>query len=220
MNPPRSLKSESERRELRALILPLLDDLHRVAMRLTHSSVEAEELVAETALRACEGFAALRDFTKAKQWMLRILTNLFITSCRTKKRYQQVLYEETDDGQPFSLYAHLSEHSDGNPERELISKLMDEDIQRALASLPVEYRLAVVLCDVEGYSYDEIAALLEIPIGTVRSRLSRGRSVLQKRLYHYAQEQGWIKPTQTGKTRHEPCECERNTLPASAGVDR
>jgi RNA polymerase sigma-70 factor (ECF subfamily) len=217
MSKPPTQHVTPEQRELRALILPLLSDLHRVALRLTHSATDAEELVAEVVLRACENFGSLRDLTKAKQWMLRILANTFVSSYRANKRRQQIPYEELEnDDQPFSLFAEVARLSVGNPEREVIAKLMDEDIQSAIASLPEEYRIVVVLCDVEGYSYNEIAALLEIPIGTVRSRLSRGRGMLQKRLYHYARDQGWLSAVPnsfTGNKHHEPCECERNILP-------
>lgn len=205
----------------------MLDDLHRVALRLTRSTADAEELVAETVVRACENYSALRDLGRAKQWMLRILSNAFISSCRARKRHHEVPYTEIseDDEQPFSLFDELIDHAPpaGNPEREVIAKLMDEDIQRAIASLPEEFRVVIVLCDVEGYSYEEIANMIEIPLGTVRSRLSRGRSLLQKQLYHYAQEQGWLTPkneSTKGKTEGELCECERTKLPASVGAGR
>lgn len=206
-----------QRTTLKTVVLPLLDDLYRVALRLTHSNVEAEELVADTVARACENITALRDLTKAKQWLLRIETNAFLSSRRAKKRRQEIAYVEVDDDDepPFSLFEAVSQYpsEEGNPEHIVISKLMDEEIQSAIAALPQEYRAVVVLCDVEGYAYQEIAAILDVPIGTVRSRLSRGRGLLQQRLYHYAKEHGWLASQHAspkGKADNEQCKCERD----------
>lgn len=198
---------------LKATILPVLDDLYRVALSLTHSSNDAEELVADTVARACQNIASLRDNAKAKQWLLRILTNAFLSSRRSKKRHMEVYYDEQEDEEnPFSLFEAVAKHhaDDGNPELAVINKLMDEDIRRAIAQLPEEYRTVVVLCDVEGYAYQESAAILDVPIGTIRSRLSRGRGLLQKRLYHYAIEHGWFTPntaTSKEKPNNGPCNC-------------
>ncbi len=227
MTMPQTAHTAYGRTTLKTVVLPLLDDLYRVALRLTHSNVEAEELVGETVARACENITSLRDLTKAKQWLLRILTNAFLSSRRSKKRRQEVPYNETDDDDApsFSLFEALTQHQseERNPERIVISKLMDEEIQQAIAALPQEYRAVVVLCDVEGYAYQEIAAILDVPIGTVRSRLSRGRGLLQKRLYHYAKEQGWLssqKASSKGKNINEPCDCERTQLPRGARAGR
>ncbi len=190
--------------------MPLVNDLHRVAFELCRSNNDAEELVAETVVRACQSYATLRDTTKARQWLLRILTNTFISTRRSKKVRQEVPYDEEEG--PFSLFEELAPPSSqwGNPEREMINKFLNEDIDQALRALPEEFRVAVVLCDVEGYTYDEIAQTLDIPVGTVRSRLSRGRSILQKQLYHHAVERGWATPTKSpkGKSDDKQCECE------------
>lgn len=212
---PSVQNSTEERLDLKGLVLPLLGDLHRVALRLTHSNKDAEDLVAETVMRACENIASLRDTTKAKQWMLRILSNIFLNVCRTKKLHQEVPLIETSEGdeESFSLFDVVSQLSseEGNPEREVVNKLLDEEIQRAIASLPEDNRVVVVLCDVEGYAYEEIAKMLEIPLGTVRSRLARGRGALQKRLYTHAQERGLIaRKTKITKSKetNERCTCE------------
>lgn len=188
----RSQKSQDARQEFREALLPLLDDLHRVARQLCRSDDEAEDLVAETVVRACEGFSTLRDTSKAKQWLLRILTNTFLSTRRSRKVRQEISYDESDES--FSLFDELAQPFPwwGNPERELINKFLDEDIARALNSLPEDFRIPVVLSTIEGYTYDEIAAMLAVPIGTVRSRLARGRSLLQADLYHHALERGWI----------------------------
>jgi RNA polymerase sigma-70 factor (ECF subfamily) len=217
MSMPDTIDVAEGRFTVKAVVLPHLDDLYRVALRLTHSSDEAEELVAVAAARACENIASLRDLDKAKQWLLRILTNAFFSSRRTKKRRQETPYVETEeqDESPFSLFEALEQyhHDETNPERMVINKLMDDEIQSAIAELPQEYRAAIVLCDVEGYAYNEIAAILDVPVGTVRSRLARGRGLLQKRLYHYAEEQGWLPPknaSSRGNTDNEPCKCKRD----------
>ncbi len=215
MNIPNTTTMFDERTVQKTVVLPLLGELYRVALRLTHSNVEAEELVAETVARACENIATLRDLTRAKQWLLRILTNVFFSSCRSKKRRQEIPYVEVDDDDDaasFSLFEALMQYGadEGNPERIVITKLLDEEIQSAIAALPEEYRAAIVLCDVEGYAYQEIAAILDVPIGTVRSRLARGRSLLQKKLYHYAKDHGWTSSpniSRKGKTNNESCQC-------------
>ncbi len=187
--------TKDEQEDFKALVLPLLDELHRLAYHLCHNQCDADDLAAEAVKKACENFRRLRDRAKIKPWLIRILSNTFISACRARKDYRAIEYvEDTDqEGEHFSLFTQISQPFLlwwGNPERELINKLLDEDIQRAIGSLPVEFRLAVVLCDVEGLSYQEISEILQVPIGTVRSRLARGRSILQKKLWHHAQESG------------------------------
>ena len=187
--------SPEERNQLKETLLPLLDDLHRVGLELCRSRNEAEELVAETVAKACENFRSLRDRSKAKQWVLRILTNQFISKYRSKKTRREVVYDESpEDNEKFSLFDELSQPFFwwGNPEQEVVEKLLDDDFRKALSGLTEESRTIVVMCDVEGYSYEEIASILNVPIGTVRSRLSRARSELQKHLYHHAVDMGWV----------------------------
>ena len=198
MNPEKPHLTPQQKLELKEIILPLVSDLQRVAMSLCRNSCNAEELVAESIASACEHFWQLRDRSKAKQWLLRIMSNTFIGHCRTRKRHREV--ELPSDDQPdennFTLFDQLSAPFLmlwGNPEREVINKLMDEDIRRAIESLSEEFRVAIVLCDVEGFSYAEIASTLKIPIGTVRSRIARGRRLLQHKLWHYAYDAGIIK---------------------------
>lgn len=202
MTSPCAQHSPEERTQLKEIILPLLDDLQRVGMELCRSQSEAEELVAETLVLACEHFSSLRDHSKAKQWLMRILTNVFFSKYRTKQTRREVVYDESsDEEQKFSLFDELSQPFFwwGNPEREVMNKFLDEDLKRAMGSLPEESRAIVVMCDVEGYSYEEIASVLTIPIGTVRSRLSRSRAELQKQLYDHAVDMGWV--AQRGKDK-------------------
>lgn len=197
--------SPGQKEELKRLVLPLLDDLHRVAFSLCHREDMAEELVAATVASACESFDRLKDKGKTKQWLLRILSNKFLSEYRKTTHHKNVpLADEFhDEDRHFSLFEVVSQPFLlwwGNPERELIARLLDEDIQKALESLPTEFRIAVVLCDVEGLAYEEIAKVLDIPLGTVRSRIARGRSLLQKKLWHHAQDLGLVK---SRKHNHE-----------------
>jgi len=190
--------TQHQREELKHLVLPLLDDLERFALSLCRREDVAEELVAATIASACESFGRLRDTTRVKQWLFRILSNKFLSDCRKQSRRKEIaLTDSLDDGiQQFSLFEAVSQPFLlwwGNPERELISRIVDEDIRNALDSLPVDFRVAVVLCDVEGQTYEEIAEILKIKLGTVRSRIARGRSLLQKKLWHHAQDLGLVK---------------------------
>jgi RNA polymerase sigma factor (sigma-70 family) len=187
--------SAGEREAIRLTLLPILDDLHRVGFELCRSDADAEELVAETVLRACENFGSLRDRSKAKQWAMRILTNVFLSRYRSRRTKREVPYDEhPEDEGAFSLFDELSSPFFwwGNPEREVVNKFLDEDIAAALGRLPEESRSIVVMCDLEGYSYEEIADIFGVPVGTVRSRLSRARSQLQRQLYHHAVDRGWV----------------------------
>lgn len=187
-----------EQRQFKSRVLPLLDDLHRLAYYLCHNENDAEDLVAETVKKACEKFRSLRDHNKIKPWLFRILRNTFVSVCRERKKYAAVEYDEdnVNEDERFSLFTKVSQPFLlwwGNPERELVNKLLEEDIKQAIAGVPEDFRFVVVLCDVEGLSYDEISKLLDIPVGTVRSRIARGRSILQKKLYNHAVERGLIR---------------------------
>lgn len=195
MDAPCKQYSPEQRQKLKETILPLLGDLQRVGMELSRSPQQTEELVAETVARACEKFHTLKDHTKAKQWLLRILTNQFISKYRSKKTRREIVYDEASEKpEDFSLFDELSQPVFwwGNPEQELMTKFVDNDFREAISLLNEESRAIVVMCDVEGYSYDEIASIMDIPVGTVRSRLSRARSELQKQLYNHAIDMGWV----------------------------
>jgi RNA polymerase sigma factor (sigma-70 family) len=190
--------THEEQRHIKRLVLPLLEDLHRLAYYLCHDENDVEDVVAETVKKACEKFRTLRDHSKIKPWLFRILRNTFVSQCRERTKVAIVGYEENhdNDDERFSLFSEISQPFLlwwGNPERELVNKLLEEDIKRAIAGIPSEFRIVVVLCDVEGLSYQQISKLLKIPIGTVRSRIARGRSILQKKLYHHAIERGFIR---------------------------
>jgi RNA polymerase sigma-70 factor (ECF subfamily) len=170
--------------------LSFLDALYRTALRMTRSEADAEDLVQETYIRAFRFRDQFTPGTNLKAWLFRILTNTFINSYR--RRQAQPEFTELDDVDEFSLYRRMAggaAASSRDPESEFLSGVVDTEVKDALAELPEKFR-SVVLLDVEGFSYKEIAEMLGIPIGTVMSRLHRGRKFLQKRLYDLAQERG------------------------------
>jgi RNA polymerase sigma-70 factor, ECF subfamily len=192
---------DTDRAWFRDQLESTLDGLYGAALRLTRHAADAEDLVAETVTRAWAGRERLEDRQCFPKWIHRILVNTFISSyrhSRTERAKRVDLPEEEDE--PFSLFEKVHQPFLlwwGDPERELVNKLLREDIERALNGLSEKYRTVVVLAEIEGYTYGEIAETLDLPVGTVRSRLSRGRALLQKALLRQAQEAGLL-PTTTG----------------------
>src|SRR3954447_1204074 len=174
------------------LAMEHMPSLYSAALRMTRNPSDAEDLVQETYLRAYRGLRGLTEGTNLKAWLYRILTNTFINRYRAKKRRP----EETDfdDVEDFYLYRRMGGLEEARAGRSAEDELMDlfpeAEVKDAVESLPENFRLAVLLADVEGFSYKEIAEILDIPIGTVMSRLHRGRKALQKRLYDFAAERG------------------------------
>jgi RNA polymerase sigma-70 factor, ECF subfamily len=172
--------------------LPLLPGLYSAAFRLTRNAADAEDLVQETFLRAYRGFHQFEPGTNIKAWLYRILTNTFINSYRKKQREPQT--DSLDETEDWYLYSRMAERgTEPSAEASVIESLPDEDVQEALSSLPDQFRIAVLLADVEGFSYKEIAEITEVPIGTVMSRLHRGRKALEKRLWDVVRERGLVK---------------------------
>jgi RNA polymerase sigma-70 factor (ECF subfamily) len=176
-------------------VLEILGPLHGVALRLTRNEADAEDLVAETVTRGWRARASLTDAGAFRAWMFRILNNTFISDRRkTQARPQEeLLVDEPGEEGGFSIFERLHQPFllwFGNPEQEFLDKLLREDLERALAALPEHYRVVVVLADVEGLKYGEIAEALDVPVGTVRSRLARARSALQQTLWNVARDHG------------------------------
>jgi RNA polymerase sigma-70 factor, ECF subfamily len=172
--------------------LPLLPGLYSSAFRLTRNAADAEDLVQETFLRAYRGFHQFEPGTNLKAWLYRILTNTFINSYRKKQREPQT--DSLDETEDWYLYSRMAERgTEPSAETSVIEALPDEDVQEALSSLPEQFRIAVLLADVEGFSYKEIAEITGVPIGTVMSRLHRGRKALEKRLWDVVRERGLVK---------------------------
>src|ERR671931_1073858 len=171
--------------------LSFLDALYRTALRMTRSEADAEDLVQETYIRALRFREQFTPGTNLKAWLFRILTNTFINTYRKRSRAPETT--ELDDVDEFSLYRRMSEDrpasSSPEPEREFLDGIVSSEVKEALADLPEKFR-ATVLLDVEGFSYKEIEEMLGVPIGTVMSRLHRGRKFLQRRLYELARERG------------------------------
>jgi RNA polymerase sigma-70 factor, ECF subfamily len=172
--------------------LPLLREIYAAALRLTRNPADAEDLVQEAYLRAYRGFGGFQEGTNLRAWLHRILTNTFINTYRKRQREPQTVSEE--EVPDWYLYEKLAGGgAEASAETQVLESLPDEDVQEALASLPERFRLAVLLADVQGFSYKEIAEILEVPIGTVMSRLHRGRRALEKRLFDVMKERGLVR---------------------------
>ncbi|MEA2646200.1 MAG: hypothetical protein QOE92_1283 [Chloroflexota bacterium] len=167
-----------------------IDALYRGALRMTRKPAEAEDLVQETFLRAYRFRHQFQPGTNFKAWLFKIQTNLY----RSRYRKQWNAPQSLDDTEEFYLYQHLGPDAPAgdDPAAEALDELGVEEVKKAIEDLPPAYRAAVLLTDVEGFSYKETAEILDVPVGTVMSRLHRGRQRLQARLYEYAKESGVI----------------------------
>ena len=170
--------------------LPFLDQLYSAAMRMTRNPQDAEDLVQETFAKAYASFHQFREGTNLKAWLYRILTNTFINNYRKKQRQPQPsMSEDVEDWQLARAESHTSSGLK-SAEMEALERLPDSDVKEALSQLPEDFRLAVYLADVEGFPYKEIAEIMDTPIGTVMSRLHRGRRQLRAMLTDYARDRG------------------------------
>jgi RNA polymerase sigma-70 factor (ECF subfamily) len=172
-------------------VVPLLSGMYSSALRMTRNPADAEDLVQETFLRAYRGFAGFQEGTNLKAWLYRILTNTFINAYRKKQREPKTVPD--DNVEDWYLYDRLAaQSSEASAETTVLETMPDEDVKAALDELPEAFRMAVLLADVEGFSYKEIAGILEVPIGTVMSRLHRGRRALEKALWQKTRERGLV----------------------------
>jgi RNA polymerase sigma-70 factor (ECF subfamily) len=183
--------------------LPHLPALYSAALRLTRNERDAEDLVQDAVLRAYRFFDTFEAGTNCKAWLFRILTNVFCNRYREREREREILDEAE------SSEANLEQFTAGaeagrDVENALLGRIVSEDVEKALAQVPQDFRLAVILADLEDFSYKEIAEIMNCPAGTVMSRLYRGRKILQRLLYDYAAEQGIIDPARVPRQEDEP----------------
>ena len=186
-------------------VVGALPELYGTARRLARNDADAEDLVADAVAKAWMRLDSLHDRSSFRGWIFRILSNAFISGCRARaaRPALEALVDE-DDGSSFSLFERLHQPFLlwwGQPEQEFLDKLLREDLERAVDALPEAYRMVVVMAELQGMSYREIGDTLGVPIGTVRSRLARGRSLLQKRLWEHAVDAGLVARSEARRER-------------------
>jgi RNA polymerase sigma factor (sigma-70 family) len=185
-------KTDIERRNDRIFeeeFLPQIDALYTFAYHLTYNEEDANDLVQETYLKAYRFVASYNEGTNAKAWLFRILKNAFINQYRKKSKqptqvdYEEIINYHDEEDTSYSSFLDLRE--------EMFQDMMGDEVTTAINALPVDFRVVILLCDIEGFTYEEIARIIDIPIGTVRSRLHRARNMLKEQLRTYAQSLGY-----------------------------
>ena len=173
--------------EFERIALVHLDTIYNAALRLTGHTSDAEDLVQETFLKAYRFFHRHREDSDCLAWLFRIMKNSYINRFRQKSREPAMVSNDGQDGLVFE-----PKESSGEPDKEMLDRLLDDEVEQAVQALPDEFKMVVLLSDIEGLQYKEIADILSCPIGTVRSRLSRGRCLLKRQLWAHAQDHGFV----------------------------
>jgi len=185
-------EARKKRKEFEAQAMPHMDALYRTALRMTKNEKDAEDLVQEALVKAYRYWDKFDSGTNCRAWLFKIMTNIFINDYRSKSRSPMAI--NMDDIDDNFLYGQLAVGSkESNPEKDLFNKIFDDDVKKAIETLPDDFRLVVVLSFLEDFSYQEIAEITDLQLGTVKSRLHRGRKLLQKELFEYAIKNGYVK---------------------------
>jgi len=187
--------------DFEAATMPFVDSLYNTAYRLTRNAHDAEDLVQETYLKAYRHYDKFQEGTNLKAWLFKIMKNTFINNYRKKQRIPPQSDFADLEGSLESRVRDDATSSIKSPEEEFLTNIVDEQVQAAMDSLPADYRMAVILADLEGFSYKEIAEILDVPVGTVMSRLYRGRKLMEEAMLAYAQEHGYIRHGDPQKMR-------------------
>ncbi len=188
----RKADSARKREAFEREAMPHVDALHRTALRMTKNEGDADDLVQETYFKAWRFWDKFQEGSNCRAWLFKIMTNIFINNYRAKAWTPQTVdLEDVDDDFLFGQLSALGPSE--NPEETFFNKVFDDDVKKAIEELPEDFRLVVVLSFLEGFSYQEIADIVDLNIGTVKSRLHRGRKLLQKSLWQYAVRNGFVK---------------------------
>jgi RNA polymerase sigma-70 factor (ECF subfamily) len=204
-----------KRAEFERQALVHTDALYGAAYRLTRNARDAEDLVQDSLLRAYRFWDSFEQDSNCKAWLLRIVTNTFINEYQRRKRSREVLDAATaEQDATDGVLIHADANDRQSPERALLDRSVSDDVQRALDGIPEDFRTAVVLCDVQGLSYKEIAEIMQTPVGTVMSRLFRGRKLLAAALREFAMSAGYVRSADERAARDagEPERREANTI--------
>jgi len=181
-----------KRRAFEKEALPHMDSLYRTALRMTRNEDDAEDLVQEAIAKAYRFWDKFEPGSNCRAWLFKIMTNIFINEYRAKSRTPiSVNVDDIDDNYLYGQLAQTGPEED--PEKKFFAKVFDDDVRLAIEELPDDFRMVVVLSFLEGFAYQEIAEIADLQLGTVKSRLHRGRKLLQKKLYDYAVKNGYIK---------------------------
>ncbi|HUF16594.1 MAG TPA: sigma-70 family RNA polymerase sigma factor [Thermoanaerobaculia bacterium] len=198
--------------------MPYVDSLYNTAYRMTRNSEDAEDLVQETYLKAYKYYDKFEEGTNFKAWLFKIMKNTFINNYRKKKLTpHKIDFSEIEESYERVIQKNAPDLIK-DPESEIFQDMMDEDVKRALDSLPHDYKMVVLLADIEGFSYKEIAEILDCPVGTVMSRLYRGRKMLERTLLEYAKKYGYIRSGEPVKMRSRKDEAKPRKK-STAGTD-
>jgi len=187
-------KPQRTRSDFEALTLEHMDALYGAALRLTRSPKDAEDLVQDTFLKAFRFFDSFEKGTNIKAWLFKIQTNTFINKYRRKVKERELAETPAEDVVLDRFVSSEQVRAVQDPEGDFFGKLLSDEVVEALDQVPVDFRMVVILADIQGFSYKEIAEIVGCPVGTVMSRLFRGRRILQKHLYDYAISEGIITP--------------------------